>query len=296
MRRVKEIVAAKQVYASGYSGRKIRIALLDTGATAEHPDLKGRIIYFRDFVSERTDCYDNNGHGSHIAGILCGTGVSSKGIYSGMAPGAELIVLKVLDEDGNGEVKDVMKALAWIEQNWKKYNIRLLNFSVGFVPGALMKEQQVLLEKIDELWDLGVMVITAAGNNGPKCQSVTVPGISRKVVTVGASDDMSWNRDNKAGYSGRGPTRCCIVKPEILAPGTRINSVCHKTNGYIEKSGTSMAAPVVCGAMALAFEKSPELTPAALKLLLYKTVKHMPKQSYEKAWGLLQVDALMKSL
>lgn len=297
MRRVKELVAAKDVYRAGYSGKNIRIALLDTGAVMRHPDLQGRIVAFKDFVNGKRQCYDDNGHGSHISGILCGTGAASRGALSGMAPGAQLIILKVLDQYGNGNTQDVMRALAWILQNRRQYNIRLLNFSVGFVPGAQKDEQQRLLEKIDEIWDAGIMVITAAGNNGPGRQSITVPGISRKVVTVGACDDLGIENDRMpSGYSGRGPTQCCIVKPEILAPGTKIQSVCHRTSGYIEKSGTSMAAPVVCGAMALALEKSPELTPAALKLQLYRTVKHLPEPGYEKAWGLLQVDQLIKNL
>lgn len=297
MNRVKELVHAKKVYENGYSGKNIRIALLDTGIAAQHPDLQNRKIFFQDFVNGKKAAYDDNGHGTHIGGILCGSGRMSRGAVSGMAPNADLIVLKVLDHQGNGNTNDVLKALDWVKKNHKIYHIKLLNFSVGFLPGADKKEQEELLAAIDDLWDENVMIITAAGNNGPKKKTITVPGISRKVVTVGASDDAAGHfSELHAGYSGKGPTGCCIVKPEILAPGTRILSLCHENNGYIRKSGTSMAAPVVCGALALAYEKADDITPAGLKLRLYQTVQPLPRENRSKSWGILHVDNLMKML
>lgn len=297
MNRVKELVGAKEVYQRGYTGKNVNIALLDTGVCAAHPDLNGRIALFIDFIGEKNEAYDDNGHGTHIAGILCGSGKQSGGRISGMAPKAGLVVMKVLDKDGNGDTQIVLKALEWLKKNHRRYRIKILNFSVGFLPGARKKEQEQLLCAIDDLWDDGVLVVAAAGNNGPRRQSITVPGISRKVITVGASDDFLYrHRELHPGYSGKGPTGCCIVKPEILAPGTRIMSLSNDGTGYTQKSGTSMAAPVVCGAMALAFEKNPLITPAGLKLCLYQTVKPLPQEGPKKSWGILQVDALMRML
>lgn len=296
MDRVKELVHAKNVYQRGYSGRGIRIALLDTGV-ASHPDLGGRIVAFKDFVKGKRAAYDDNGHGTHIAGILCGNGLVSGGRLAGMAPRAEIIVLKVLDEKGNGSTKTSLEALDWIRENQKRYNIRLLNYSVGYQPGVHLEEQKKLLAAIDELWERDLMIVTAAGNNGPGTHTVTVPGISRKVVTVGASDDQGYRSSYLSpGYSGRGPTDCCIVKPEILAPGTGILSLGSRSNGYVRKSGTSMAAPVVCGALALAFEKDPSLTPALLKLQLYESVDHERVEQTRRCWGILNVDNLMEML
>ena len=294
MYRVKELVHAKKVYQRGLTGRGIGIAVLDTGVSL-HPDLLNRTVVFRDFIHGRSSPYDDNGHGTHIAGILCGNGSASQGAITGMAPGAHLVCLKVLDEQGNGDIDDVIKALRWLRDNYRKYKVRLLNFSVGYLPGGNKKDQQMLLDTVDELWDEGIMVITAAGNNGPGKNTVTVPGISRKVVTVGCSDDGSLGRNGfYTGYSGKGPTACCIVKPEILAPGTKIKSLSHKGNGYVEKSGTSMAAPIVCGAMALAMESDPNLTPSLLKLQLYESVDR-PKEEYaRKVWGILNVDNLIE--
>lgn len=291
MNHVKELVHAKEVYQNGYSGKNIKIAVLDTGIAGNHPDLQNKNIIFRDFLHGKTSPYDDNGHGTHIAGILSGNGCMSNGEFCGMAPAADLIILKVLDEKGNGNTKDVLKALQWVKRNHKVYQIKLLNFSVGFLPGSQEIEQQKILDAIDELWDDGIMIVTAAGNNGPQKGTITVPGISRKVVTVGASDEKISYR-----YSGNGPTACCIVKPEILAPGTQIISVCHNNNGYIKKSGTSMAAPVVCGALALALEKVPDITPAGLKLRLYQTAERIEKDERNNVWGVLHVDNLMKML
>jgi serine protease AprX len=297
----KSVVHAKEVYREGITGKGITIALLDSGVRAEHPDLKGRIVDFCDFEEGRTSCYDDNGHGTHVAGILCGSGSLSHGKYAGMAPGAGLIVLKVLDAKGNGDTKNVLAALEWVKKNCKHYGIRLLNFSIGYIPGAKHEEQQRLLDAIEELWDMGIMVVCAAGNRGPMERSVTVPGISRRVLTVGACDDIGELPAHlKKGYSGKGPTDCCIVKPEMLAPGTGILSTGidpeRKAFGYVKKSGTSMATPIVCGAMALALEKNPTLTPAALKLLVYQSCERTTASPYSHSWGILHVDRLLSLL
>lgn len=300
MYRAKTVVHAEKVYRKGYSGKGVTIAVLDSGVAVSHPDLRNRVVYFEDFEDGRISCYDDNGHGTHVAGILCGSGSISHGKYAGMAPGAKLVVLKVLDARGNGSTDRVLLALKWLKHNYQKYNIRLLNFSIGYLPNARFEEQKKLLDAIDELWNLGIMVITAAGNKGPREQSVTVPGISRKVLTVGACDDQKeLPQYLKQGYSGKGPTNCCIIKPEVLAPGTKIISTGfsekEKTYGYVEKSGTSMATPIVCGAMALAFEKDGELTPAALKLMVYKSCYPAPS-SNKNSWGILHVDQLIDQI
>ena len=299
MNRAKKIIHAENVYRWGYSGKGVAIAVLDSGVAVTHPDLHDRVIYFEDYEENKISCYDDNGHGTHVAGILCGSGKLSRGKYAGMAPKANLVVLKVLDAKGKGSTDRVLRALDWIKKNHEKYRIRLLNFSIGYLPSAKYEEQKRLLDAIEELWDIGIMVIAAAGNKGPKEQTVTVPGISRKVLTVGASDDdKELPQHLKPGYSGKGPTSCCIIKPEVLAPGTGIVSTGidrNKHYGYVEKSGTSMATPIVCGAMALAFEKDPELTPAALKLIAYRNCKPVTPTE-RRSWGLIQVDEIIRQI
>ena len=278
MQRAKEIVNAENVYRKGYTGKSVRIALLDTGVFS-HRDLKCKIIFFKDYINYKKLSYDDNGHGTHIAGIL-----------SEMAPGAELLVFKILDKNGNGTTETALKALDWIQKNHKNWNIKLLNFSMGYLPNTKERMQNRLIEKLETLWEEGITIVTAAGNNGPKENSITVPGVSRKVITVGSCDDLG-----KESYGGRGPTSCCIVKPEILAPGTNIRSLALRDGQYVYKSGTSMAAPVVCGALALALEKAPNLKPVELKLLLYDSVTEKIK-NFSSAWGILNVDNLVKML
>lgn len=280
MERAKELVHAENVYRKGYTGKGVRIALLDTGVFT-HRDLQCNIIYFKDYINYKKLCYDDNGHGTHIAGII-----------SEMAPGAELFVFKILDKNGNGTTEKALKALEWIMENHKKWNIKLLNFSMGYLPNTNAVMQNKLIEKLELLWEEGITVVTAAGNNGPKENSITVPGVSKKVITVGSCDDLE---NGKNGYGGRGPTSCCIVKPEILAPGTNIRSLALQDGAYVYKSGTSMSAPIVCGALALALEKNPNLKPVELKLLLYDSVSRKIK-NLSPAWGILNVDNLIKML
>ena len=294
MNSVKKIVHAKEVYERGLTGENVKIALLDTGV-ALHPDVKNHILLFKDYVNGKTYCYDDNGHGTHIAGILCGDGSMSNGKIQGMAPKAELFVFKILDEKGNGRTEDALKALDWLIYNHKKYNICLLNFSMGYRPEAKRKLQSELLDRIERLWNEGVIVVTAAGNNGPKDNTITIPGISRKVITVGACKKQELKKQSLEEYSGRGPTLCCIVKPEILAPGTDILSLSSRRPIYMKKSGTSMAVPVVCGGLALALEKRNTILPEEMKILLYESVDN--EESLKKHfWGLLNVDKLIKIL
>lgn len=241
-------------------------------------------------------------YGTHVAGIIAGTGKMSEDSrkirrYSGIAPRADIIMLKVLDEKGNGSTGKVLEAVDWVRREKKHYNIRLLNISVGMLPNAGRAEQQELLEAVDRLWDEGVMVVAAAGNNGPKENSVTIPGISRKILTVGSCDDETYdgkNRSLPAGYSGKGPTECCIVKPEIVAPGTGIHSCSWDGRGYQVKSGTSMAAPVVTGALALAFERFPDFLPGEMKLRLYERAYPRGKQVGRNCWGVIHADHLVR--
>ncbi|MBQ2705363.1 MAG: S8 family peptidase [Agathobacter sp.] len=293
MERVKQVVHAKEVYKKGYSGKGIRIALLDTGVF-QHENLEGNIIYFKDYINHRKECYDDNGHGTHIAGILCGHSSHNEKRFFGMAPNAELLVFKILDKNGSGSTDTAINALDWIKHNHRRYNIKLLNFSMGYLPNTNPKMQERLIERLESLWEEGVTIITAAGNNGPEENSISVPGISRKVITVGSSDDI-FLENERLRYGGRGPTSCCIVKPEILAPGTDILSLSINPNGFSKKSGTSMSVPIVCGALALSLEKSPQLKPVEIKLLLYDTVDPVSSKNIN-AWGILNVDNLMKML
>lgn len=285
-----------------YMGNGICTAILDTGI-ARHPDLRNRITAYRNFTGKvpETICSDDSGHGTHVAGILAGDGKVSSGLYAGMAPESDLIVGKVLDQEGNGNVEDVLKAIEWVIKNRERFHVRIVNISVGTQPDLVQEQKQVFLEAVEELWDRGLVVVVSAGNYGPGEGTVAVPGNSRKVITVGVPDTeirSASRRKNNVNYSGRGPTDACIVKPDVFAPGTGIIS-CNARYGrsgehpYIMKTGTSMATPVVSGAIACLLSKYPDMTNVEVKLKLRESCVKSPGTG--AGWGLLNVKNLMKA-
>lgn len=261
-----------------YTGKDIGVCFLDTGI-ADHPDFKGRIQVFTDFIAGKKNPYDDNGHGTHVAGILCGDGSVSGGKYKGVAPDCRIIAVKVLDRFGNGNKEDVLRAFQWILQNYRKSRIRIVNISVGTVYKTRY-DHHILIQGVEELWDQGLVVVAAAGNQGPKPGSITAPGSSRKVITVGSSDMLVGN----TAVSGRGPTFECVCKPDLVAPGNHITS-CMPGGGYGIKSGTSMSTPLVSGAIARMLEKDPLLTNVEIKMMLRDSADDMGLPGNQQGWG-----------
>ncbi len=276
-----------------YKGGKITAAVLDTGI-APHPDFKGRIVSFVDCVNGRKLLYDDSGHGTHVAGILAGDGRMSKGTLAGMAPEARLCVIKVLDEKGEGNVDHILKGLWWTGENAGKFGIRVVNISAGAKIGLDEEKEARLLEAVDRLWDMGLVVVVSAGNYGPGEGTIAVPGTSRKVITVGALKE-----GGEPGCSGTGPTRECVVKPDLVAPGYQIiscNNVSPRAKKpYTVKSGSSMATPVVSGAAAVLLSKFPDMTNVELKLKLWETCEKIEEKRAGTGWGMLRMDRLLEA-
>ena len=280
MRRVKKIVHYWCNDTKTWKGDGVTVVVMDTGM-ASHPELQGRAILFRDFVNGRSDFYDDNGHGTHVCGVLGGRNI-------GIAPKCKLIVLKVLDETGNGDISYSMQGFRWIIENREKYNIRIVNISMGMKSGSNLAGEKRILKGVELLWDMGILVVTAAGNLGPKEGSITIPGLHNKVITVGASDHT---------HSGRGAWEKGIYKPELVAPASRIfscNSNYQTGEMYIAKSGTSMATPIVSGAAALLLSKYPNLTNDSVKKKLQNSCVdlHMPKNW--QGSGLIQIQKVLE--
>lgn len=318
MNRVSDIIECSFAHEQGYFGRGVGVAVVDTGIALHKDFVEGgnRVIAFVDFISRKAEAYDDNGHGTHVAGIIGGSGYSSKGKYMGIAPECNFIGVKVLDQRGDGNISDVLAGLQWIIDNRKKYNIRIVNISVGTSAKDNLDENSLLVQGVNAVWDSGIVVVVAAGNNGPGPMSISTPGISRKVITVGSSDDNVavevFGSNRTKDYSGRGPTPFCIKKPDIVAPGSNIIScnisrytarnksadlslsAADNPMMYTIKSGTSMATPVVSGAIALLLSAQPELSNREVKLRLRGCAVDLGQHWEKQGWGLLNISSLLQ--
>ena len=295
----------------GYDGSGVGIAVIDSGITSWHDDLTGggsrqRVDAFVDFVNERDTAYDDYGHGTHVAGIVAGNGMDSSGARSGIAPNARLIVLKALDATGTGRVSDVIAAMHYVLVKRAALNIRVVNLSIA--SGVYESyDDDPLTRAAERLVKAGVVVVAASGNYGHDPQGriiyggVTAPGNAPWVLTVGASSHMGTadrSDDRIAGFSSRGPTAIDLAaKPDLVAPGVGIESLSDPGSAfyttqspyllegtvpttylpYLSQSGTSMAAPVVSGTVALMLQANPSLTPNQVKAILQYTAQVYPR-------------------
>ena len=287
---------------SGVDGSGVTAAILDTGIM-NHPDFENRIVAFKDFVNNRKVMYDDNGHGTHVAGILGGSGALSRKKCRGIAPCARLVSLKVLDKNGNGSLKQILAALDWLLNYKEKYEIRIVNISIGTLPDRDTQDGSVMMQKIDALWDANICIFAAAGNAGPEKGSITSPGINRKIITVGCCEPfpvIEHGRKIRMRYSGRGPvSHSCVMKPEVVAYGKDILSCNYRyyegQKPYVQKSGTSMAAPMASGSAALLLERYPGLSNGQVKLCFRESCKNLWLPSNQQGWGLIQPDRLLKA-
>lgn len=296
MNQAKKWIHCDDAFSMGLTGKGVGVAILDTGIFP-HKDFDDRIAVFADMVHRKSAPYDDNGHGTHISGIIGGSGLASDGRYQGIAPECNLISVKVLDHKGNGYASDVLAGLKWIEDHMEEYGIRVVNISVGSFSKKGMSENSVLVRGVNAAWDAGLVVVVAAGNNGPGRHTITTPGISRKVITVGCSDDdreVDVAGSRMVDYSGRGPTSACICKPDIVAPGCNIVSCSNEEGRYMVKSGTSMATPLVSGAIALLLQKYPYMTNKDVKLRLREKAVDLGRPQNQQGWGMLEVKKLVE--
>ena len=313
----------------GLYGTGVTVAVLDSGIK-NADDFKNfgssgsRIVGTANFVPDDKgkvggNADDKLGHGTHIAGIIAGNGKASTGVqyfhtFVGVAPNANLVNVRVLDDQGGGSVSNVLAGINWIVQNKAKYKIRVLNVSLGH-PVYESYKTDPLNKAVEAAWNAGIVVVCSAGNTGrigddaaaypgdnegygTAYGTIQCPGNDPLVITVGAMKNTDGTRanDKVATYSSRGPSRLdMVVKPDIMAPGNRVISVCadkstldeafgntndilmssyqyggknEYSNKYFVLSGTSMAAPVVSGAAALLLDKDDSLSPDTIKARL----------------------------
>lgn len=306
-----ETINAPAAWALGLDGTGVGVALIDSGI-ANVSDLNaGNIVYSQDFTGSGSTA-DQYGHGTHVAGILAGTGANSSSAnnsytFRGIAQNANIVNLRVLDQNGAGTDSEVIAAIQKAIQLQSAYNIRVINLSLGR-PVWESSAHDPLCQAVEQAWQSGIVVVVAAGNYGRDNAAgtngygtITAPGNDPYAITVGAMNTEGTadrTDDVPASYSSKGPSLFDqVVKPDLVAPGNAIVSLytpsetlsqetpgneiplsLYQTDGgnapsgsYFALSGTSVAAPMVSGAAALMLQQHPTLTPAQVKARLMKT-------------------------
>ncbi|WP_329326324.1 S8 family serine peptidase [Streptomyces sp. NBC_01689] len=279
-------IGAPQVWASGNTGKGVDVAVLDTGVDADHPDLSGQVAASEDFVPGES-VVDRNGHGTHVASTIAGTGAASDGKERGVAPGAKLHIGKVLSDDGYGQDSWVLAGMEWAARD---QHAKIISMSLG---GGPTDGTDPLSQAVDSLSEeTGALFTIAAGNAGPDRYSVGAPGAADAALTVGAVDGS----DSLADFSSRGPRAGDgAVKPDLTAPGVDILAARSQyspegSGSYQTMSGTSMATPHVAGAAALLAAAHPDWTGRQLKNALVSTTEATPKYSpFEGGTGRLDI-------
>lgn len=294
MKRVHEILNLKNFNGIRNNPADFSIAILDSG-TSRHPDVVQRIIAFKDMVQNRNIMYDDYGHGTHIAGILCGRENREMGFYGGIVPNGKLVVVKILNENGKGELANLLKALKWILDYHTIYKIRIVNISIGLDGKTADNEELFLLLK--ELYHHNIMVVAAAGNSGPSAMSISKIGISNHVLAVGCHD-LGNNASVCEVHSARGPSGYGIIKPDIVAPGSDILSCDAKFNkgkrfSYTRKSGTSMSAAVASGCGALMLLANPKLQAEDLFSIFHNCAIDLKEPQNKQGWGFLNLQRMV---
>jgi serine protease AprX len=277
-----------------YTGKGVTVAIIDTGI-APHADLiypSNRIIGFKDFVNNHTKFYDDNGHGTHCAGILAGSGYSSKGRYKGIAPETNILSIKVLDEKGNGNTSDILSTVQWIIENKEVYKTKIINFSLGAI--AQYKERRdPLVKAANRAIEENLIVVAAVGNSGPMHNTILSPATGRYVISVGSLNDRGrpYSKGGTiAEFSSRGPTLDRIRKPDLIAPGVDIMSLSNRNlSGYTTLSGTSMSAPMISGAAALLLNENPNYTHFDIKRILLNSCSKIKASAFEQGAGVLNM-------
>ena len=237
-----------------------RVAVLDTGV-ANHIDLslvKNRVIRQVDFVSNLQYNYDDNGHGTFVAGQIASSGILSKGKICGVVKNSEVVSIKIMDEKGESTMLQALNGMQWLADNFTRFNIKVVCMSFGTIP----IKNDPLQGAVQSLYNLGLTVVCASGNSGEN--SFMSPAISPYVVSVGSVDNFY----NISSFTSRGVYNN-FAYPFIYAKGENVVGISNKS-AYSIMSGTSVSCPIVCGYILRLFSKYPNLNPTNVKTILQK--------------------------
>ena len=299
-----QTIRLKQARSAGYDGSGVTVALLDTGVN-DVADLAGRVVARVDFTPDH-DGYDHYGHGTHMAGIIAGDGTLSGGTWTGVAPKAKIVSVKVAGADGSTDVSIVIAGLQWIYTHRADYDIRVVNLSFG-TDSRQTYSVDPLDYAVEQVWFSGIFVAVAAGNRGPDGGTVNKPGDDPFVQTIGAADlknTVASSDDELASFSSRGPTQDGFAKPTVIAPGITIVSLravgstidqqypsARVGDNYFKGTGTSQATAIVSGVAALMFQVNKAMTPNVAKATLRATAAKVNNAQFGFATGLVDAYA-----
>lgn len=302
-----DLTGADEVWADGIDGSGVTVAVVDTGL-GKNPGIKHQIVGWVDFVDGSNKYHDPNGHGTHVAGIIANTQNGEDGEPNGMAPGATLVGVRVLDEDGYGTYETVIQGIQWVVDHHQEYNIRVMNLSlIALVHSPYWADP--LNRAVMRAWAEDIVVVVAAGNDGPEPMTIGVPGNIPYVVTVGAFTDnytvYDWNDDYITPFSSVGPTLDGFVKPDLVAPGGHIVSTMNHgaelarqypdqriPPQYFRLAGTSQSAAITSGTVALVLSREPNLTNDQVKYRLMNTaILWVDPDSTEALYSMFQQGA-----
>ena len=289
-------VGADKVWQQGITGDGITVAIVDSGlapfdSLLYNTNGQSRLVAWKDFVDGSLTPIDPQGHGTHMAGIILNAEANAAGGFNGVAPDANLVAVRVLDENGYGSLEQILNGILWVIQHQDEYNIKVMNLSLSSDAMAPYWADPIN-RAVMMAWANGITVITSAGNTGSGPSSISIPGNNPYVITVGTFTDAytptDWEDDYLAVFSGAGPTLEGFIKPDVIAPGAHMLSLMpadnmllaqgettHYSGDYYNMAGTSQSAAVVSGVAALILQQNPALTPDQLKHRLTSTAMPM---------------------
>jgi serine protease AprX len=302
------LVGAPDLHKVGITGRGVTVAVVDTGLWWESDTLLSKAPRFRFDSTNAPQNDDPNGHGTHVSSIIASNRLASNQIYEGIAPAADIGAVRAFHYDGSSTYIDAIKAIDYVLKNRKAQNIRVLNLSFSAPPQSYYWDDP-LNQAVMKAWQAGIVVVAAAGNDGPNPMTIGVPGNVPYIITVGAMSDVDTptvgSDDRLASFSSSGPTYEGFVKPEVVAPGGHIaGSV--PFDGWIaiqhpdsmldsarqfKMSGTSQATAIVSGIVALMLQKNPVLTPDEVKCKLMASARPARTAAGQVAYSVFQQGA-----
>ncbi len=280
----KNFINLEKLCEGKFYGQGQTICFIDTGIFP-HLDFiipNNRIIKFIDLINSTPSAYDDNGHGTFVAGVACGNGIFNS-TYKGFATRANIISIKALSKDGNSNSNKILDAMQWIYENHKVYNISVVCMSFG---ADYLNSTDPLSKGAEALWKRGIVVVAAAGNSGPNKQTIKSPGNNPNIITVGALDISSMSI---ADFSSRGPTTFGH-KPDLLAPAVDVTSCKNSIPPYTIMSGTSVATPMIAGICAIIKSKYPAMSNNEIKKYLLSNCKKLTGDKDSEGEGYISFD------